>query len=130
MRVLIDKDKGREVKSPGRLSRSIDRMELEQFDDGVKVVVEYLHFNLDDPKTMKAELFVPKQQLVDAGIEPTITGYFYEIGILFDLEVPKTVDWVMVKEVPDELEGTYDPNNQLQVAMLPGRVLWVAEGLR
>ncbi len=122
--------RAKRAKSPGRLSRSIDRMELEQTDDGAKVVVEYRHYYLDKPDTMKAELFIPKKQLIAAGQEPTICNYFHEVGVLLDLETTKTVDWVMVKEVPDELRGTYDPNNPVQVALLPGRLLWVAEGLR
>lgn len=101
----------------------------------MKVTIYYRHYYLHRSNNVqfqgadlkKVELFIYADQIDNTR---NITDYMHEVGVLFDLEVPKTIDWNMMKEVPDELEGTYDPNNPVEVAMLPGRTFWLAEGYR
>ena len=119
------------TKSPGRLSKAIDLLELEEIDDGIKVTIYYRHHYLNDPNNQKAELLLKASDIEETGTSCTITSYFHEIGIMLGLEDSgKTVDWKMMKEVADEFNGKYDPDNIVQVCQIPGRVFWRAEGYR
>lgn len=114
------------------LNRAISAFELEEVEGGAEIKITYKHFYLDGAEEQTAKMFLSAAQIEKVtGMPPTITSYFHEVGVIFDLEGDgKTVNWQMFKDVPDELEGTYDPNNGPQVAMLPGRVFWKATGVR
>jgi len=123
------------------LTEFIEHLELEEVDGGVSVTVFYKHSYLEDPPTIEATLFLPKEEVEKAQRHSliTITSYFYEVGKILGLEVAytncatPTIDWVLTKDIPDDnpaakLANT--PENMLKIAQAPGRTFWRADSFR
>ena len=123
------------------LTESIEHLELEEVDGGVSVTVFYKHSYLKDPPTIKATLFLSKEEVEKAQYNSliTITSYFYEVGKVLGLEVEHpngrtpTVNWGLIKDIPDDHSAaklTNTPENMLKIAQAPGRTFWRADNLR
>ena len=112
------------------ITESIEKLELEQKDDGCEVTIFYRHNYLPDTETLTAKLFIPNECLLNAPPIGGICDFFYEIGIIFGIEKGKNLDWRMIKDVPDEHLKKIDTNNYMAVAEAPGRVFWKADGYR
>ena len=113
------------------LNKTIDHMILEEKLDRAEVTIFYKHRNGSSDLT-KASLVIEDNQIKHACGKPTISEYFYEIGVLLSLEENKTVDWNMLKEIPvDYLESHPEcRENPVSAMLAPGKLLWKAERLR
>ncbi|MHA2045693.1 MAG: hypothetical protein ACW99G_12925 [Candidatus Thorarchaeota archaeon] len=105
------------------INKSIHKLELEEMDDHFQCTIFYgrKHPN-GEPYT--AKLLITESQLADGRLRPNITAVMYEIGKLLVLEEENTLDFQMVKDVPDGV----NVNNPVEVLQAPGRTFWLCEG--
>lgn len=83
------------------LSPSIKYMELDRTDDGVMVTIYYRHPYLSsDPETIKAVVLIREREAGKnhGGGTPTLSDYFFEVGVLFGMEPDRTVNWKCIVE--------------------------------